>query len=170
MDIKECKISLVEESQAKEISDSNSETEIPIVETLSQAYDDTEHESSFGLNTRTKIYRLLGLILLTWGIIGFYSYCGQKVTEAEEKGVVMLTFPFVMGIFSMYIINPFFWAGWILLHKATKLDQTTKKPTWLQWLLKSYIICGWVLAVSVLIMLAVLVLLMGIDTLRVVLK
>jgi lipopolysaccharide export LptBFGC system permease protein LptF len=95
-----------------------------------------------------KIYRVSGLILLAYGIVGFFCYL---VTHASEKGMAVLSYSFLLGMLLMYAINPFFWVGWILFRKAMKNDQTVKKPAWLLWLLTSYIICGLILAVLPLI-------------------
>jgi hypothetical protein len=95
-----------------------------------------------------KIYRVSGLILLAYGIVGFFCYL---VARASEKGMDILSYSFLMGMLLMYAINPFFWVGWILFRNAMKNDQTVKKPTWLLWLLTIYIICGLILAVLSLI-------------------
>ncbi len=95
-----------------------------------------------------KIYRVSGLILLTYGIIGFFCYL---ITQISEKGMDVLSYGFFLGKLTMYAINPFFWSGWILFRKAMKHDQAVKKPAWLRWLLTSYIICGFILAVLALI-------------------
>jgi len=90
-----------------------------------------------------KIYRVSGMILLAYGIVGFFCYL---VTQVSGKGISALSYSFLLGKLSMYVINPFFWVGWILFRKAMKNDPTAKKPGWLLWLLTSYIICGLVLA------------------------
>ena len=95
-----------------------------------------------------RIYRVLGLILIAYGIVGFFCYL---VTQVLEKGINVLSYSFLLGKLSMYVINPFFWVGWILLRKAMKNDHTIKKPAWLLWLLVGYIICGLILAVLSLI-------------------
>ena len=95
----------------------------------------------------TKICRVSGLILLAYGIVGFFCYL---ITRASTKGMEVMSYSFLLGILSIYAINPFFWLGQILFRKAVKNDQTVKKPTWLLWLLTSYIICGSVLAVLLL--------------------
>ena len=104
------------------------------------------------ISAKTKIYRILGLILLAWGIVGFYCYLVQKVAEPEENAGVIFSYPSVMGILSMYIINPIFWFGWFILNKVTKSDHIIKKPAWSQWLLRSYIICGFFLGMLLIIM------------------
>jgi len=93
--------------------------------------------------TKIRIYRVLGLILIAYGIVGFLCYFVKQVSEA---GMNALSYGFFLGKLSMYAINPFFWAGWILLKKAMKNDPTIKRPTWLSWLLTIYIICGFILA------------------------
>jgi len=95
-----------------------------------------------------KIYRVSGLILLGYGIVGFFCYL---VKRASEMGMDLLSYSFTLGMLTMYAINPFFWVGWILFRKAMKIDQKVKKPAWLLWLLTSYIICGLILAVLSLI-------------------
>ena len=91
-----------------------------------------------------RIYRVSGLILLAYGIVGFFCYL---VKRASEMGMDVLSYSFLLGMLLMWAINPFFWVGWILFRKAMKNDQTVKKPVWLLWLLASYIICGLILAV-----------------------
>jgi len=95
-----------------------------------------------------KIYRVLGLILIAYGIVGFFGYL---ITQVSEKGNGVLSYGFFLGKLTFHAINPFFWAGWILFRKAMKNDQAIKKPVWLQRLLTSYIICGFILAVLALI-------------------
>jgi glycerol uptake facilitator-like aquaporin len=97
---------------------------------------------------RTKIYRVSGLILLAYGTVGFFCYL---ITRASAKGMDVMSFSFLLGMLTIYAINPFFWVGRILFRKAVKNNQTVKKPTWLLWLLTSYIICGSILAVLLLV-------------------
>jgi glycerol uptake facilitator-like aquaporin len=96
----------------------------------------------------TKIYRVSGLILLAYGIVGFFCYL---ITRASATGMEVMSYSFLMGMLTIYAINPFFWFGRILFHKAVKNDQTIKKPAWLLWLLNGYIICGSILAVLLLV-------------------
>ena len=100
--------------------------------------------------TITKIYRVSGLILIAYGIVGFICYL---ITRASEKGLNIMTYSFLIGMLTIYAINPFFWVGRFLFHKAIKNDQTIKKPTWLLWLLNSYVVCGSIIVVLLVIVL-----------------
>ena len=94
--------------------------------------------------TRMRIYRASSLILLAYGILGFFCYLAKSASEIEMDA---LFYGFPLGKLLMWAINPFFWVGWILFRRAMKNDQTVRMPWWLYWLLTSYIICGLILAV-----------------------
>ncbi len=97
--------------------------------------------------TKIKIYRVMGWILFVYGIVGWFCYLVKKVSEGE----VNLSYPSVMGLLTMYILNPFFWVGLVLLKKAGIGSRTEKKPAWLVWLLTIYVICGLILIMLLLI-------------------
>ena len=93
---KACKILLEEESQIINAVDSDTETEIPIAETLPQTDTDTEHESTAGLLQQDKQenkyggIRRTGYFLGILGIFVLYIVAQATAVAANEPGIASI--------------------------------------------------------------------------------
>lgn len=75
---------------------------------------------------KVKYYRVLGWVLLLFGLIGYFLL----VTVRGFKGRLHFTFATISGLLTGFVLNVPVWTGLLLLWRADKDQYPTRKSPW----------------------------------------